>query len=72
MSVPHGHENGILEVTIRIGGNDEITHAVVIGEDEQTFTRCDGETRERFQRRVRAAAAAAGRGICWGGLPEWE
>jgi hypothetical protein len=67
MSDLHGHGN-VIEVTIRIGGNDEITHAVVIGEDEQTFTRCDGETQQGFQARVRAAAV--GRSVCWGGLPD--
>jgi hypothetical protein len=53
-----------IEVTVRGGLDDgygEIVRAVVIGEDEQTFTRRDGETQESFQARVRAAAA--GRGI---------
>jgi hypothetical protein len=69
MSDLHGHDN-VIEVTIRIGGSDEITHALVIGEDEQHFIRCDGETQQGFQARVRAAAT--GRSVCWGGLPEWE
>ena len=60
-----------IEITVTSGLDDadgEIVRAVVIGEDEQTFTRCDGETQEGFQARVRAAAA--GRGVCWNGLPD--
>jgi len=60
-----------IELTVTGGLDDadgEIVRAVVIGEDEQTFTRCDGETQEGFQARVRAAAA--GRGVCWNGLPD--
>jgi hypothetical protein len=65
-----------IEVTVRGGLNDadgEIVRAVVIGsehEDEQQFTRAAGEAQEVFQMRVRTAAA--GRGVCWNGLPEWE
>jgi hypothetical protein len=66
--------SGQIEVTVRIGPNDgdEITRAVVIGsehEREEQYTREANESLPEFQARVRAAAAAAGRGVCWGGLP---
>jgi hypothetical protein len=67
---------GQIEITVTGGINDadgEIVRAVVIGgeyEQEQQFIRKADETQESFQARVRAAAAAAGRGICWGGLPD--
>jgi hypothetical protein len=63
--------NGI-EVTVRGGFDDggEIVRAVVIGEPEQRFTRGANESLPEFQARVRTAAA--GNGICWGGLPDWE
>jgi hypothetical protein len=57
-----------IEVIFRIdGSDDEITHAVVIDELEQRFTREADESLLQFQMRVRAAAA--GRSICWNGLP---
>jgi hypothetical protein len=64
----------LIEVTVRGGLDDadcEIARAVVIGsehEDEQQFTRAAGESLSEFQSRVRTAAA--GHGICWGGLPD--
>jgi len=68
---------GGIEVTVRIdGSDDEITHAVVIDELEQRFTREADESLLQFQMRVRAAAV--GRSICWNGLPnppwdsDWE
>jgi hypothetical protein len=63
--------SGPIEITVTGGLADadgEIVRAVVIGEDEQTFIRCDGETQQGFQARVRAAAA--GRSVCWNGLPD--
>jgi len=66
-----------IEVIFRIdGSDDEITHAVVIDELEQRFTREADESLLQFQMRVRAAAV--GRSICWNGLPnppwdsDWE
>jgi hypothetical protein len=69
--------SGQIEVTVRGGLDDggEIVRAVVIGGDyerEEQYTREANESLPEFQLRVRTAAA--GRGICWGGLPDmsWE
>ena len=59
-----------VEVTVRLGGDDEITRAVVIDNPERRFAREVNESLPEFQARVRTAAA--GNGICWGGLPDWE
>jgi hypothetical protein len=59
-----------VEVTVRLGGDDKITRAVVIDEPERRFAREVNESLPEFQARVRAAAAE--RGICWGGLSDWE